>query len=276
MKSEKKIKPNELNELEEWSDRWLLRFHPDKCKHMHVGKQTETIHKYSLNNKELETIEEEKDIGVTVDNKLTFESHLNLKVNKATRIFAMLRRTFKYIDAKALTNLYKTLVRTHLDYASSAWAPYKVKHIEKLESVLRKATKQMPGMKELSYSERLKKLKLPTLSYRRLRGDLIEMYKLTNGIYDGDSNKIVKLWADVTDRTSKRGHSLKLFPHRANKDIRKNSYIVRTTPKWNSLPAFVANAPSLNSFKNRLDNLYSKNDIMYDNYKSDGKLQTKI
>ena len=80
----------------------------------------------------------------------------------------------------------------------------------------------------------------------------------------------------MTDRTSKRGHSLKLFPHRANKDIRKNSYIVRTTPKWNSLPAFVANAPSLNSFKNRLDNLYSKNDIMYNNYKSDAKLQTKI
>ncbi len=125
----------DLNKLEEWSDRWLLRFHPDKCKHMHVGKQTETIHKYSLNNKELETIEEEKDIGVTVDNKLTFESHLNLKVNKATRIFVMLRRTFKYIDTKALTNIYKTLVRTHLDYASSAWAPYKVKHIEKLESV---------------------------------------------------------------------------------------------------------------------------------------------
>ncbi len=52
----------------------------------------------------------------------------------------------------------------------------KVKHIEKLESVQLKATKQMPGIKELSYSERLKKLKLPTLSYRKLRGDLIEMY----------------------------------------------------------------------------------------------------
>jgi hypothetical protein len=262
----------DLNKLEEWSDRWLLRFHPDKCKHIHVGKQIEPNTRYYIHNKKLEIIEEEKDIGVTVDNKLSFENHLNLKVNKATGMFAMLRRTFKHIDAKSLTNLYKTLVRTHLDYASSVWAPYKVKHIEKLESVQKKATKQMPGMKELSYPERLEKLKLPTLSYRRLRGDLIEMYKLTHGIYDKETTNFIKLWENVANKTSKRGHSLKLFPQRASKEIRKNSYITRTTPKWNNLPVAVANAPTLDTFKNRLDKLYSTNDLMYRNYRADGKL----
>ena len=52
-----------LDSMEEWSNKWLLRFHPDKCKHMHIGQQQET-QKYTLLNKQLETIDEEKDIGV--------------------------------------------------------------------------------------------------------------------------------------------------------------------------------------------------------------------
>jgi hypothetical protein len=52
------------------------------------------------------------------------------------------------------------------------WAPYKMKYIEKIESVQKRVTKQFPGMKNLSYPERLKKIGLPTLAYRRLRGDI--------------------------------------------------------------------------------------------------------
>ena len=101
-----------------------------------------------------------------------------------------MRRTFKYLDTKSFLVIYKTLVRTHLDYASSVWAPYKMKYIEKIESVQKRVTKQFPGMKNLSYPERLKKLGLPTLAYRRIRGDMIEVYKIIKGCYDREARLI--------------------------------------------------------------------------------------
>jgi hypothetical protein len=51
---------------------------------------------------------------------------------------------------------------------SSVWTPYKMKYIEKIERVQKRVTKQFPGMKNLSYPERLKKIGLPTLAYRRM------------------------------------------------------------------------------------------------------------
>ena len=92
-------------------------------------------------------------------------------------MFALLRTTFQYLDAESFVLLYKTLVRTHLEFANSIWHPYKIKHIDMTENVQRWATKQLPGFKDLSYSECLKKLKLPTLSFRRVRGDMIELYR---------------------------------------------------------------------------------------------------
>ena len=79
-------------------------------------------------------------------------------------MFAMLRRVFQYMDKETFIPLYKALVRTHPDYASSVYSPYKLKHVDQLEAVQRRATKQLPGMKNKSYPDRLQELKLPTLS----------------------------------------------------------------------------------------------------------------
>ena len=81
----------------------------------------------------------------------------------------VIRRIFKHLDERTFITMYKTLVRTHLDYASSVWFPYRKRHIELTEGVQRRATKQIPGMKDLNYEERLRKLKLPTLKYRTVR-----------------------------------------------------------------------------------------------------------
>ena len=263
-----------LNSLNDWSDKWLLRFHPDKCKHMHIGKVDPNLdHKYSLNQTNLETINSEKDIGVHIDDELTFDKHISEKVNKANSIFAMLRRSFQYMDKESFTPLYKTLVRTHLDYANSVWAPFKIKHIDLIENVQRRATKQLPGMKDMSYPERLKILKLPTLSYRRTRGDMIEVYKILNKIYDPEVCGFLKLLKDMAPRSSNRGNSMKLYPQRCNSNTRKNSFTIRIVQTWNNLPENIVKAPTLNAFKNRLDRYWCNQELMYNDYKSkiDGK-----
>ena len=148
---DKEILQDDLAKLEEWSDKWLLKFHFEKCKHMKISKsKNEETNTYKLLGQDIETVTQEKDIGVIIDSELTFENHLCEKVKKATSIFAAIRRTFKYLDTKSFLVIYKTLVRTHLDYASFVWAPYKMKYIEKIESVQKQITKQFPGMKNLS------------------------------------------------------------------------------------------------------------------------------
>ena len=260
---------SDLNKLDKWSDTWLIKYNASKCKHMNIGgKSTNMVKsKYELNGQELETVTLEKDIGLYIDEKLSFENHICEKVKKANSMFGMIRRNFQFLDEDMFIPLYKTYVRSHLDFASSVWAPYKIKHIEQLESVQRRATKQIPGYRDMPYPERLKKLKLPTLSYRRLRGDLIEVYKITNKIYDSNVHPILKYWNDMAPRTGTRGHSKKLYPQQAKLEIRKNAFALRVVKHWNQLPEEIVSAPSVNSFKNRLDRHLQNTSIVYEEYK---------
>ena len=68
-----------------------------------------------------------------------------------------------------------------MEYAIQAWSPYFKKYIDHLEKIQRRATKLEHGYRKLTYEERLRRLGLTTLQQRRLRGDLIETYKIVTG-----------------------------------------------------------------------------------------------
>ena len=86
----------------------------------------------------------------------------------------------------------------------------KKKYINKIECVQKRATKQIPGFNNLSYPERLKKLKLPTITYRRIRGDMIETYKIINEKYDPEASSFLKLLLNSGNRFSRRNNSNKV------------------------------------------------------------------
>ena len=99
----------------------------------------------------------------------------------------IIKRNFKLMTGNAFIQIYKSMVRSHLEYANSVWAPHRVMDIENLERVQKRATKMIYNLKKMSYEDRLKNLNLPTLKYRRLRGDMIETYKIITNKYDEDS-----------------------------------------------------------------------------------------
>ena len=144
--------------------------------------------------------------------------------------------------------LYKALVRPHIEYAAAVWSPRYISDINIIEGVQRRATRQLPELKSLSYEERLKKLQIPTLRFRRLRGDVIEVYKMLSGIYDPS----LPILLDLVHDSRTRGNCLKIAKQ-ARTNLRQNSFTFRVVNAWNSLPDCVVTAPSLNSFKNRLD-----------------------
>ena len=76
------------------------------------------------------------------------------------------------------------MVRPHLEYCQVVWSPHWLKYIDQIERVQMRATRLVPGCEGLDYQSRLEKLKLPSLAYRRLRGDLIETYKINKNIYN--------------------------------------------------------------------------------------------
>lgn len=121
--------------------------------------------------------EKQRDLG-DFYSKLSFDDQLNQVINKATKITKIIRRTFQFLYIHISCPLYKTVVRSQLDYVIAVWYPYKRKHKIAIGNVQRRATKELPVMRDLSYIERLKLLKLPTLAYRRLCGDMIEVYKM--------------------------------------------------------------------------------------------------
>ena len=91
---------------------------------------------------------------------------------------------------------------------------------------------------------------LTTLEQRRIRGDLIEAFKILKGIDRIDS---VKFFEVVSMEHNTRGHSMKLFLKRSRLNVRKNFFSNRVVKYWNDLPQIVVDAGSVNQFKNRLD-----------------------
>jgi hypothetical protein len=256
-----KILQEDINRCQTWAQTSLLEFHPDKCKFMHIGKTPVPHQPYMLANTPLKQVTEEKDIGVTIDSQLSFDAHICSKINKANQMLGIINRTFEYKDSTMMATLFKCLVRPHLEYANQAWSPYLMKHVKAIERVQKRATRMIPGMKGKEYEERLRELKLPTLKYRRLRGDMIELFKIVKNINDPEvTQDLIQFRTD----TNTRGHSLKIYKKRPRLDIRKHSFFNRTVDIWNSLPQNVINADSVITFESRLDKHWRNLPLRYD------------
>ena len=78
------------------------------------------------------------DVGVTIDENLSFEKHMTDKINKANSVLGAIRQSFQYLDNKFFKLLYTSMVRPLLEYANPAWSPYKIKHVDMLENVQRR------------------------------------------------------------------------------------------------------------------------------------------
>ena len=126
--------------------------------------------------------------------------------------------------------------------------------IEEIEKVQRRATNLIKGLKKNRYEERLRKLRLPTLKYRRIRGNMIEVYKVISGKYDSS----VSVRIPTNEEYFTRGNKYKLIKDSFRLDIRKYSFSYRIVNIGNSLPNQVAHINSIDLFKACLDNFYQR------------------
>ena len=172
---------SDLKLLEERSEKFQLKFHPEICHGMHIGSNNpRQEYNMTKDNKlhKLDSVSSEKDLGVWLDDKLKFTEHINIKINKANQILGCIKHTFKHINTEIFMLLYKSIVRPHLEYGSCIWSPHLKRDIDAIERVQRRETRMIPALRHLSYTDRLKSLKLQTLKFRRERADIIETYNI--------------------------------------------------------------------------------------------------
>lgn len=239
----------DLDSLHMWADNWGMNFNTEKCKVMHLGGVHNLNYEYRLRDRVLENVDSEKDLGVIVSKDLKVSQQCERASSTANRMLGMIKRTITCRKREVILPLYKSIVRPHLEYCVQAWQPHLIKDIELLEAVQHRATKCITGMLELSYEERLRELKLPSLTYRRIRGDLIEMFKM----YKGWSGLKFEEFFTINRTNWLRGHEAKIYKSRFYTNIGKCSFSNRSVELWNRLPSRLLSCTSLNGFKNKLD-----------------------
>ena len=135
-----------------------------------------------MDDQPIEEVNSEKDLGVTFSADLKVSEQCKEAYSKANRMLGLISRTIKYKDPAILTNLYKSMVRPHVEYCSVVWNPQYNKDKILLEKVQHRFTRLFPHLRKLPYEDRLSQLGLWTLEERRNRADLIEVFKLVKGM----------------------------------------------------------------------------------------------
>lgn len=239
----------DLRKVGEWSEKWLMPFNLEKCKVMHIGHANQRAD-YSLLGHNVASTELEKDLGVQISSDLKFSEQCIEAEKKAQRLLGCIRRRFRFRNKDIVLTLYNSLVRPHLEYAVQFWAPTLRKDIQRLERVQSRATKLIPSIRHMGYERRLRALGLFSLETRRLRGQLIEVFKILHGFDNLDHERLFKL-----NRNATRSNGWKLDLPRYTCNAVGNFFTVKICNTWNKLPADVVDSSTVEQFKTRLDRI---------------------
>ncbi|XP_059576183.1 uncharacterized protein LOC132247417 [Alligator mississippiensis] len=238
----------DLDRVQGWANKNKMHFNTDKCRVLHLGRSNQQ-HTYKMGNSLVESTEAERDLEVIIDSKMNMGQQYEVTVGRANRTLSCIHRCISSRAKEVILPLYATLVSPQLEYCVQFWAPHFKRDVDNIERVQRRATHMIQGQQGRPYNERLWDLNLFSLHKRRLRGDLVTVYKLTRG----DQKSLRETLFPLAPPRITRNNGHKLLESRFRLDIRKNYFTVRANRIWNQLPREVVLAPTLVVFKKRLD-----------------------
>jgi hypothetical protein len=158
-----KLLQDDLDNLQKWSEKWQLHFNPTKCQLLRLGKN-HPIFNYQLgppqNRENIAPVNSVSDLGVTTSKNLSPDEHIAKATSKATRVSFTVKRTMGHLTKESGRALFCAPVRPIVEYGASVWMPAKIKDIEVVEKVQRRFTKMIPELKDLTYEQRLRSLKV--------------------------------------------------------------------------------------------------------------------
>ena len=236
-----------LNRLSDWADNWGMDFNVAKCHVMHIGR-TNPKHPYQMRGTVLEKTTEERDIGVIVADNLKPAAQCRKAAHTANTVLGQILRAFHYRDRHIFLSLYQQYVRPHLEFAATTWSPWSRGDIEVLEKVQMKAVKAISGLRSAQYGERLEELGLQSLEARRKEQDLLQTFKIVNGI-DLVTENMFEMAAEERRPTRQTTGVKNIVTKRSSHEYRKNFFTIRVAEDWNKLPDHVKDVSTVSTFR---------------------------
>ena len=250
----------DLDALTAWGNQWGMRFNASKCNVLVVTNLQTPIPKfYQLNNQVLKHVEAAQYLGIILQSNLKFNSHIQEITSRANSRLGFLKRNLKGVDSALKRTAYVSLVRSGLESASAIWDTSIGVQQRKIELVQNRAMRWIRGLPPFdrtSIKQLLEDTSLDTLENRRREARLSLMWKVTHDHVAVTPEQLGLSPPDWRTRTGVTGHAHRYKEIKARKERLKNSFVGRTVPEWNRLPAAVAEAVTYDSdqgsFKSQL------------------------
>ena len=242
----------DLDQLQKCESTWLMEFNTSKCQAISItNKIKPIIGRYQVHGHILEQVNCAKYLGIYIDSKLAYNTHVDAIVKKANSTCAFLARNIPRCCRKVKQMAYSTYIRQTVEYASPVWDPHTKRNTNKIEMVQRRCARYVTGNfdRTSSVTSMLNCLSWPTLEERRRQYRLAVMYRILH-------NQVDIHWQSFLTKTSSctRGHSCRLFVPFCKNHVYASSFFPRTSKDWNNLTFDPADAPSLDIFTRKLMN----------------------
>ena len=230
---------------------WGLVMNASKCACLRFGRVTFSTtpdqSPYKIGDQPIAFASEHPDLGVLAHRSLKFHSHIRKTAGMCGGLTTNILASTLCREADFVMNIYVSHIRPKLEYCSCVWNLGYLGDTRMLERIQRRWTRQVRGLEDVPYEQRLRELNLFSVQGRLLRADLIMVWKIFNGQCAASPEQLFTL-----NPSPRRGHPLKIFVPRTNLDIRKRSFAIRVIADWNSLPTETVMASSLDTFKRLL------------------------
>ena len=258
-----------IDSLTEAARSWGLDFNIAKCVAMryllgtldpHLVASLGALAHYYLDGEQISFTTTHKDLGVLVDNKLKYHAHILSTTQKAAGMANNIIRSTLCRSPTFMRFIWITYVRPIIEFGSTLWNSGYVTDLRLLESVQRRWTKNVQGLENLPYNERISSLNLFSIRGRLIRADLILYWKI---FHDHSTIKPADLFS-LEVRPGNRGHPYKIATRFARSETRRRSFSFRQVAIWNDLPQAVVTSSSLAVFKRNL--LLFRRDLLYEYY----------
>ena len=208
-----------------------------------------------MNDVPLSLVPSVKYLGIQISRDLSWSTHVTSLCVRARKLIGLMyRRFYKYTSTQTLLQLYKALIRPHLEYCSIVWDPLFIKDKEALEKVQRFGLRMCLKDWSLDQNQLLQLSKVASLSERRSQARLYHLFKIVNDLTDFPD---APLEGRELHHNSRQSNTYQLKTIRGRTSYFQNSFFPSTIAHWNSLPADISSSSTLPTFKRNVSSLYT-------------------
>ena len=162
---------------------------------------------YTINNNLLAVTESEIILDMTIDDLLLFDKHIYTAVKKGCNFSNMILSNIKGANIETYIFLFKCYVNPILEYGAVIYMPHYMYLIDAIEKMQRNFTKKLPSLCNMTYLQRLNACNIEFLEERRIKIDLIWMYKILYNLISINLGNNIKLYVN----SNTRGNMNKLY-----------------------------------------------------------------